>query len=110
MCLHSEASSFLLFKDANCGLHIIINFSLRHRLHLFVSVLYGCAFSIILHVILCCMLLSFSDHMCELSVVAFLFLVFLKLAMWFLYLSLKVVDANPMYVSSLLVFVALTVA
>jgi len=48
--------------------------------------------------------------MCELSVVAFLFFVFLKLAMWFLYLSLKVVDANPMYVSSLLVFVGLTVA
>ena len=40
-CLHSVTNSFLMFRLAKCGLHMIMNFSLRHRLHDFVAVEYG---------------------------------------------------------------------
>ena len=51
-CLHSDASSFLLFMLAMCGLHIMKYFSFRQRLHFLLDVEYERPFATILHLTL----------------------------------------------------------
>ncbi len=49
LCLHPDASSFLLFRVAVCGLHIIKYFSVRQRLNFLLMVEYALDFVINFH-------------------------------------------------------------
>ena len=69
LCLHSEASSFLLVNDAILGLHMMKYFSLRHKLQVLLDVEYGFALVITLQVILYLIPLSLRDQMYLLKVV-----------------------------------------
>ena len=71
-CLHDEISSLLLLRVQRCGSKIIISFSFKHKLHLFVVLLYGEARDIILFTILHSVLVSLRDHIYLLSSVKFL--------------------------------------
>ena len=80
-CLHNEISSLLLLRVQRCGSKIIVSFSFKHRLLLFVALLYGEARDIFLHTILNSVLLSLRDHIYLLSSVEFLDLLLRKDAM-----------------------------
>ena len=98
-CLQDDDSSFLLFRVAMFGLHIMYSFSRMHRLQRFVLLLYGCAWATVLHVILYLVLLFFCCYMYLLSSVWCCLFWFLKDALWLLYLLLNSVVDSPMYVS-----------
>ena len=85
-------------------------FSFIQRLHVLFEDVYAFALAIIFHVKLYSMLLSFSDHIYWLRAVALRLLLFLKLHVCPLYLVLKVLSVNPMYVSFLLLSCLVTVA
>ena len=64
-------SSFLRFSEQRCGLQIIKNFSLKHKLQRLVSLEYDLAREIIFHEILKSILLALSVHIYLLSSVEF---------------------------------------
>ena len=78
------------------GLKIIKNFSLVHRLQLLVTGLKGLARLTIFQPISYCMFWSSSSQIYFESFVEFLGFLVLKLDLWFLHLSLKLVAVNPM--------------
>ena len=80
---HALASSFLMFRVPAPGLHMMKNFSVMQRLHLFVTLEYGLARAIIFQVTVKSVLASFRDQMCLLNSVAFLLFSFLNEAVWF---------------------------
>ena len=95
MCLHSEASSFLLFNDAIFGLHMMKYFSLRHKLQALLDAEYGFALVMTFQVILYLIPLSLRDQMYLLKAV--LVLSFdLNDAVCLSNLSLKVSAVSPM--------------
>ena len=102
LCLQSEASSFLLFKVAMCGLHMIQYFSFVQRLHDLAAGEYGEPFATIFHCNVNAIFLSLRVQIQLLSVVEFRLLSFLKELVCPLYLILKVFSVRPMQVSSLL--------
>ena len=81
-----------------------------HNLHLPVVGEYGCAFSRIFHVTVWSALFSFSFQMCSLSDVADDLWLSLKLDVCWLYRVLNSFSVIPMYMSSLIVLVCMTVA
>ncbi len=109
LCLHSDASSFLLFNVAIFGLHIMIYFSFKHRWQALLEGEYGLALVITFHVILYWTSLFLRDHIYLLRAVLDLSL-FLNDCVCWLYLSLKVFEVSPVYVSLELLSSRVTVA
>lgn len=105
-----DTSSLRLFSVDSSGRQIITYFSLRHKLHLLLELLYGECDEKMRQAIECSMLLSLRSQMCLLSSVEFLCLVWRNDAVWFLYLVLKLFSVSPMYVSVLLLSLRVVVA
>ena len=88
-CRHTLASSFLLFRVPTPGLHMVKNFSVMYRLHLFVTFEYGLARAIIFQVTVNSVSVSFRDQMYLPNSVTFLLVSFVL--NWF--------TVSPMHVS-----------
>ena len=85
-------------------------FSLIHKLHFFEFGEYGLHCDRIFQLIVCGTLLSFRVQMCWLSLVELLLFLLLNDALCCVYLVLKVFSYKAMYVSSLPVWLFVTVA
>ena len=97
-CLHLLTSSFRLFKRLFFSLNLIISsFSLVHKLHNLVFLLYPADFFKIFHLIEYSILFDFKFQINLDSSVSFSYLILLKLLTWFLYLVLNF-SAAPIYV------------
>ena len=81
------------------GSHMMKNFSVMQRLHLFVAFEYGLARAIIFQVTVNSVFQSFREQMCLLNSVTFLLFSFLNEAVWFRNLVLNWFAVSPMYVS-----------
>ena len=107
LCLQTEKSSVLWFKEAPTGLKVIWNFSYRHKLHPHVLGLNDAPFSMMLQERVYFTPLSFSFQIWAASVVLFDWSLLLNVELCPSYLFLNVFFVKPVYVSLLLMFVLL---
>ena len=101
LCRQVENSSLLLFRDAPSGLKMMQNFSLRHRLHLFVAGLKLVLLDKIFQDTLCLIFCFFNFQTYLLRLVPFLFSLFISWVCSY-NLSLKGLAVSPVYVSVML--------
>ena len=100
-CLHVDISSCLVFSELSSGWQIIINFSYRYRLHLFVLLEQGLhCLIIILHLLEYRTSDIFQFQIYLLSSVACLRFGFQQVLMWLWYIVLNVPSVCPTYVFS----------
>ena len=95
LCRHLLRSSDLRF--IRFLLMSILYFSHKHKLHVILPGLYGCACTINFHVSLQLMFLSLRSHIRFESSVCFLCIRCLKEALWFVYLVLNVFSVIVIY-------------
>ena len=100
LCRQTFVNASLLFSVACSGLKSMWYFSSVHRLQIPEMGEKGWACPIIFQSILKFSFLSFSSQMCKLSVVSCLYFSFFIAFLWLPSLDLKVLDVNPIYVSS----------
>ena len=95
LCLQVLNSSFLLFKEAESGLKMMQQISLRHNLHFLLTGLCVGALSSISHSIWYCLPSSFSFQMWVLSLVLCLLFSFRKSSLCLYHLFLNVFPVSP---------------
>ena len=105
-----DTSLLRLFSVDSSGQQMIRSFSLRHRLHLLLELLYSECNERMHQEIKCSMVLSFRVQICLLSSVEFLCLAWRNDVVWFLYLVLKLFSVSLIYISVVLLSLRVTMA